>query len=326
MKKIKISKVPADVLNFHDSFKNKYENLFGSLIISRGVCYYSVNKIIEFKEEENCIEAIVEGSKKYKVKVKLSNDLLTDVYCSCPYHESNIYCKHISAVLYKKHMDFVLSTYKNVINDNVKIIKKVIKEIKKIINDNEKFVKKTDKKDILKELKKFTDFISNMNLNATLNDIKILDYQIESKIERIIKYYDEVIEYIDRRKEEKEQRRLEKLEEKRLEQECLEEDDADDEYDPIIARIEAYMESIPLEVLEKVRAQVKAENGDTSNFDKAIQSKKQKEIKNNNKGLFSWLISSLFSSKKNTTDKDYEDYNFEEEELEEDDFHYDDLD
>lgn len=109
--------------------------------------------------------------------------------------------------------------------------------------------------------------------------------------------------------------------------------------DPLIEALDTYIESLPLELLEKVREQNEKDNFDNDIIDKAISNKKAKikaQEKSNKRGLLSTLFT-LFSSNNNTNkfnsiedeeinNGNYEPYQYEEEELEEDDYHYDDLD
>lgn len=331
MDKFKVSKVPEELKVFANITKTKYDELFEKKIIYRGRSYYDNNKIIEFKYDNKICEAIVEGSNNYNVRI--IEDKINEVYCSCPYHETNTYCKHIYAVLYKIHMDEIINIYKTVIQININTIKEVIDEIKNNLSTNEKLVLKKDKKLVLQEINRVEEFLLNIDIeNKTFGDIKYLEYQIEYETEIIINYYKRFNDYLDRRKKQKEQRNLDRLKEKRLEQECLEyEDDVDD---PLIQRLDAYIESMPIDVLEQARLKTIQDNEDTSILDKAIKNKKQKEKelkRKDRKSLFNMFIHSLiFDNKKNNKQdniyNDYEPFNFEEQELEEDDFHYDDLD
>lgn len=113
--------------------------------------------------------------------------------------------------------------------------------------------------------------------------------------------------------------------------------------EPLFDVLDAYIESMPIDVLEKAKKQTILEGEDTSILDKAIKNKlahQQKleeeeklERKRRRKSIFAGFIYGLFGSKKENKnekislyEKDYEPYQFEEEELEEDDYHYDDLD
>lgn len=328
MSKFKVSKVPEELKVFADINKTKYDDLFEKKIIIRGRFYYDNSRIVKFKCDNKICDAVVEGTKNYNVRI--TGD---EFYCSCPYHETNTYCKHIYAVLYKIRMDEVMLIYKDVIEKNQKTIQKVLDEINNNLILNKKLILKNDKKEVEKEISRVEKFLYKIDLkNNKFADIKYLEYQIEYETELIINYYERFNEYIKKRKKQKEQIKLDRLEEKRLEQECLEYEE--DVYDPLFDKLDAYIESMPIEVLNQARQKTIEDSEDTSILDKAIKKKKQKEkeiIKNNKKGLFGMFIWNLLFDNKNTTKQediynDYEPYNFEEEDLEEDDFYYEDLD
>ena len=108
----------------------------------------------------------------------------------------------------------------------------------------------------------------------------------------------------------------------------------------IIELTNEYIESMPMEVLEKAKNQTILEGEDTSILDKAIKNKlvQQKKLeeqerlerKRMRRAIFAGFIDGLFNSSKgnkqeqtNIYEKDYEPYQFEEE-LEEDDYYYED--
>lgn len=110
---------------------------------------------------------------------------------------------------------------------------------------------------------------------------------------------------------------------------------------PLFESLDAYIESMPMEVLEEARRQTILDGDSTRILDKAINNKletqkrmEEEEKAERKKLIFSGLISGLFSgvnkaSKKdlnNLVENDYEPYQFEEEELEEDDYYYEDED
>lgn len=93
--------------------------------------------------------------------------------------------------------------------------------------------------------------------------------------------------------------------------------------------LDAYIESLPLEVLEQSRMKIMQENGDTSIIDKAINNKIQKEQKLKNKVSLFEIIGLLFSRKNKNNyinNNEYEPYQYDEEELEDDDYYYEDMD
>ena len=323
MTQYSLSKLPSELKDTSNIMQTKYDNLFEEKIISRGRNYYYNDFIYKFKNENAICEAIVIGNKDYDVKINLKGDKIDNLYCSCPYHASNTYCKHIYAVLYKIHNDKLIDIYLKSINTNLDTINKIINDIKNKIDKYKKLILKKDKELVLKEIDRVEKFLLTVNLNLNkLSDIRILEYRIESETEILINYYDRFNEYIARRQKEKEQRKLDKLEES-LEYE-------DDELDPLFDKLDAYIESMPMEVLKKARLKTIEDNEDTNILDKAIRNKEKKEKvkKNNLFGMF--FLNLLFDNKKenkpSNTHNNYESYNYEEQELEEDDFYYDDLD
>lgn len=104
----------------------------------------------------------------------------------------------------------------------------------------------------------------------------------------------------------------------------------------LINKLENYIESMPIEVLNDARTKTIEDGGDTSILDKAINNKsKKKEQAEKNKtgtifGIFCGLFNRKSNDKKSLNDQieshrnDYEPYQFEEEELEEDDYYYED--
>lgn len=98
--------------------------------------------------------------------------------------------------------------------------------------------------------------------------------------------------------------------------------------------IDTYIESLPKEVLEKVRQMDIEEGRDTEIIDKALKNKREKEKQKKkekkemkNKMVDAFVLGLLNgNTAKQSINDNYEDYQYEEEELEEDDYHFDDLD
>jgi len=108
--------------------------------------------------------------------------------------------------------------------------------------------------------------------------------------------------------------------------------------DPLLDKLNKYIESMPMEVLEKARIKDVLEGEDTRIFDKAIKNKimYQKQLENKNKQerkrmrkvMFKGFLDGLFGGNDNQCSsnyelelwkKDYEPYQFEE-----DDYYYED--
>ena len=54
-----------------------------------------------YHQKKDVIEAVVEGTEYYKVKINYDGRFVLDAYCSCPYAADGNYCKHMAAVLYE---------------------------------------------------------------------------------------------------------------------------------------------------------------------------------------------------------------------------------
>jgi len=88
----------------------EWEAYFEPHILDRGRNYYrkgAVKHISRQKDSDrmNVIEAVVEGSEYYKVRIQYDGHHILDGYCSCPYATDGSYCKHMAAVLYEADAD-----------------------------------------------------------------------------------------------------------------------------------------------------------------------------------------------------------------------------
>lgn len=79
----------------------KWEKLFKPHILERGYEYFRSHSIQNMEISSNRIRANVLGTEEYEVEILLSQDNITELYCSCPYAEEGKNCKHIAAVLYE---------------------------------------------------------------------------------------------------------------------------------------------------------------------------------------------------------------------------------
>ena len=78
-----------------------WKRRFKDYILERGRDYYEAGLVGEVCRSNYGYEAEVEGSELYHVEIDVSNDVIQDMYCSCPYAEGGNNCKHMAAVLYK---------------------------------------------------------------------------------------------------------------------------------------------------------------------------------------------------------------------------------
>ncbi len=78
------------------SFESDVENK----IVERGLNYYRSGDVKKLeKVGENVFSAVVFGSEKYSLYVKINGDAIVEHECDCPYDWGNV-CKHEVAVFY----------------------------------------------------------------------------------------------------------------------------------------------------------------------------------------------------------------------------------
>ena len=78
-----------------------WKNLFDSIILKRGYCYYLDGSVDDIEETDEGFEAIVHGSYDYTVTIGIDDGDITYMECTCPYAENGDSCKHEAAVLYE---------------------------------------------------------------------------------------------------------------------------------------------------------------------------------------------------------------------------------
>ena len=79
----------------------EWENYFEPHILERGWEYARSGAVQHIIRKKDAIEAVVEGTEYYKVKIKYDGHSVLNAYCSCPYAAGGNYCKHMAAVLYE---------------------------------------------------------------------------------------------------------------------------------------------------------------------------------------------------------------------------------
>ena len=77
----------------------EWEVYFEPHILERGRSYARRGAVKYISRHEDTIEAIVEGTEYYKVKIRFSGCRIAESYCSCPYAAGGYYCKHMAAAL-----------------------------------------------------------------------------------------------------------------------------------------------------------------------------------------------------------------------------------
>lgn len=77
-----------------------WKRYFTRTILERGNSYYRRGKVRDLSYENDVYRARVFGSSIYKVEIKIKNDQLVYMECTCPHAKSGYYCKHMAAVMY----------------------------------------------------------------------------------------------------------------------------------------------------------------------------------------------------------------------------------
>ncbi len=78
--------------NFESEVENK--------IVGRGLSYYKSGDVKRLeKVSENEFSAVVFGTEKYSVYIKINNQTIVEHQCDCPYDYGDV-CKHKVAVFY----------------------------------------------------------------------------------------------------------------------------------------------------------------------------------------------------------------------------------
>lgn len=83
----------------------EWESYFRSHILARGFEYFEEGAVEDLEVRKDRITATVWGTERYDVEIKLRDDEVADMSCSCPYAESGENCKHMAAVLYQWEED-----------------------------------------------------------------------------------------------------------------------------------------------------------------------------------------------------------------------------
>ena len=80
-----------------------WNELFDEIRLNRGYDYFIHGNVFDVVIDDDGVSAKVEGSHKriYNVGVSFVDGSVDEVSCTCPYHYSHRFCKHIVAVLYK---------------------------------------------------------------------------------------------------------------------------------------------------------------------------------------------------------------------------------
>jgi uncharacterized Zn finger protein len=91
-----------------------FEDYIDETILRRGLSYYKNGQVHEPEEMRTGeYEAVVEGTKDYTVRMTVSNGVVTEHVCNCPYDMGPI-CKHVVAVIFYIQQDELDLTQKPV--------------------------------------------------------------------------------------------------------------------------------------------------------------------------------------------------------------------
>ncbi len=133
---------------------NQFEESIDNTIVERGLSYFENGYVHEPVEiQSGVFEAIVEGSDDYTVHLRVSDGVVTESDCDCPYDIGPV-CKHIVAVLYclrkevadvAKHPDAPKRIVVSELADEI-LEKLTHEELKQFVR--EKLVKNTDFRDL----------------------------------------------------------------------------------------------------------------------------------------------------------------------------------
>lgn len=75
-----------------------FESQLDPTILARGKAYFDKNAVTQLASNQGRWSAVVTGSEKYQVEIKLTDELIDACSCDCPHNAD--FCKHIVAVLY----------------------------------------------------------------------------------------------------------------------------------------------------------------------------------------------------------------------------------
>ena len=137
---------------------DEFEQLIDEKILKRGLSYFKGEAITDFVEVSTGeYEAIVSGTEEYTVQLEISNNIITEHNCDCPYDMGSI-CKHVVAVIFHLQQDELELNQPNFIIPKKKKTKSVSQQVKELLTEISHkelidFVQENSKKD-----KKFRNY------------------------------------------------------------------------------------------------------------------------------------------------------------------------
>lgn len=177
----------------------KWEKLFKPHILERGYEYFRSHSIQNMEISSNRIRANVLGTEEYEVEILLSQDNITELYCSCPYAEEGKNCKHIAAVLYewfdkKEKKDKKGSTLNKKKEEISNLLEKIDKQtinsfLSEVLMENEKlflrFKNLLNENDTEEYLELYREEIEDIILEYTDEDNFINYYNVDSFVSEL---------------------------------------------------------------------------------------------------------------------------------------------
>ncbi len=77
----------------------EWKNLFGDNILRGGQDYVDRGAVHNISEQDGIITGDVTGLEEFHVRIKVANNSVEELVCSCPFAQSGAKCKHMAAVL-----------------------------------------------------------------------------------------------------------------------------------------------------------------------------------------------------------------------------------
>lgn len=112
---------------------NNFEQLINEIILKRGLAYFKNGAIRDFSEISiGAYEATVSGTEDYTVQLKVSNNVITEHTCDCPYDMGPV-CKHVVAAIFYLQQDQLQWNQPNFTIPKKKKTKSVSQEVKELL-------------------------------------------------------------------------------------------------------------------------------------------------------------------------------------------------
>ena len=115
---------------------SEFEQLIDERILKRGLSYFKGGAITDFSETASGeYEAIVSGTEEYTVQLEISNNIITEHNCDCPYDMGPV-CKHVVASIFHLKQDELELNQSNLPKSKKKKTKSVNQQVKETVESN----------------------------------------------------------------------------------------------------------------------------------------------------------------------------------------------